>query len=257
MQRCVLIDGKPAKVGGRAFEVLLALVERRERVVPKRELMDLVWPMLVVEESNLLVHMVALRKLLGLRAIATIPGRGYRFVMPVDVVNDCRTRESAPVSVPTPSNLPAPPALFGRAEDLAAVDALMREHRVVTIVGAGGIGKTSLALAASLAAPFELPDGRWWVGLTPITEGAHVPSSIASALGMQPPSGRLPNEAVALALAGKSLLLVLDSCEHLADDIASLVDLVRANAPNVRLLVTSQESLKKRQTGAEFSFGAA
>jgi predicted ATPase/DNA-binding winged helix-turn-helix (wHTH) protein len=246
MQRCVLIDGKPAKVGGRAFDVLLALVERRDRVVPKRELMDLVWPMLVVEESNLLVHMVALRKLLGPRAIATIPGRGYRFVMPVHVVNDRRTPESVPISVPTPSNLPASPALFGRALDLAAVDALMREHPVVSIVGAGGIGKTRLALAAAAAARFELPDGCWWVELAPITEGVHVPSSIAGVLGIQLSSGRSPNESVAMAVAAKSLLLVLDSCEHLADEVASLIDLLRARAPGARLLVTSQESLKCR-----------
>jgi DNA-binding winged helix-turn-helix (wHTH) protein len=96
MQRCVLIDGTPAKVGPRAFDVLLALVERRERVVPKPELMDLVWPRLVVEENNLLVHMVALRKLLGPRAIATIPGRGYRFVMPIDAVRSGESPESAP-----------------------------------------------------------------------------------------------------------------------------------------------------------------
>ena len=87
--------GTPAKIGARAFDVLLALVERRERVVPKHELMDLVWPKLVVEEGNLLVHMVALRKLLGPRAIATIPGRGYRFVMPVDAVIGGESAESA------------------------------------------------------------------------------------------------------------------------------------------------------------------
>jgi len=246
MQRSVLIDGAPAKVGSRAFDVLLALVERRERVVPKRELMDLVWPKLVVEEGNLLVHMVALRKLLGPRAIATIPGRGYRFVMPVDEVASTGSAEPAPPSVTIRGNLPAQPALFGRAQDLDAVEALLRAHTVVTIVGAGGIGKTSLALAASLAARVDLPDGRWWVELAPLTEAAHVPSSIAGALGMQLPSGRMPNEAVALALAGKNLLLVLDSCEHLADDIASFIDLLRARAPNVRLLVTSQESLKCR-----------
>jgi len=246
MRRSVLIDGTPAKVGSRAFDVLLALVERRERVVPKRELMDVVWPKLVVEEGNLLVHMVALRKLLGPRAITTIPGRGYRFVMPVDEVASSGSAEPASPAVTICGNLPALPALFGRAQDLDALEALLREHPVVTIVGAGGIGKTSLALAASFAARFDLPDGRWWVELAPLTEGAHVPSGIAGALGMQLPSGRLANEAVALALAGKSLLLVLDSCEHLADDIAPLIDLLRTRAPNVRLLVTSQESLKCR-----------
>jgi predicted ATPase/DNA-binding winged helix-turn-helix (wHTH) protein len=246
MQRSVLVDGTPAKIGARAFDVLLALVERRERVVPKRELMDLVWPKLVVEEGNLLVHMVALRKLLGQRAIATIPGRGYRFAMPVDAVIDDRSAEPTPPSAAIRGNLPASPALFGRAQDLEAVDTLLNEHAVVSIVGAAGIGKTRMALAAAVAARFELPDGRWWVEVAPINEGAQVPNSISGALGMQLPAGRPPQEALAMALASKSLLLVLDNCEHLADDIAPLIDLLRARAPNVRLLMTSQESLKCR-----------
>jgi predicted ATPase/DNA-binding winged helix-turn-helix (wHTH) protein len=246
MQRSVLIDGMPAKVGARAFDVLLALVERRERVVTKHELMDLVWPKIVVEENNLLVHMVALRKLLGPRAIATIPGRGYRFVMPVDVVESGASAASAPTPVTLRGNVPASPTLFGRAQDLDAVDALLRNHAVVSIVGAAGIGKTRLALAAAAAVRFEWPDGRWWVELAPINEGTQVPSCIAAAVGMQLPAGRPPQEVLAMALASRHLLLVLDNCEHLADDIVALIELLRARAPNVRLLVTSQESLKCR-----------
>jgi predicted ATPase/DNA-binding winged helix-turn-helix (wHTH) protein len=245
MQRSVLIDGTPAKIGARAFDVLLALVERRDRVVPKRELMDLVWPKLVVEEGNLLVHMVALRKLLGPRAIATIPGRGYRFVMPIDVIESGGVAESALPPATVAGNVPASSPLFGRAEDLDAIEALLREYPVVTIVGAGGIGKTRIALAAAAATRVESPHGCWWVELASLIEGAQVPSSIAGALGMQLPSGS-PKEALATALAIKSLLLVLDNCEHLADDIAPLIDLLRVRAPNVRLLVTSQESLKCR-----------
>ena len=245
MQRRVLVDGAPAKVGARAFDVLLALVERRERVVSKRELMDLVWPRLVVEENNLLVHMVALRKLLGPHAIATIPGRGYRFVMPVDAVICARLADPALPSVPIRGNLPDSPPLFGRANDLAAVEAMLREHAVVSIVGAAGIGKTRMALAAA-AARSELPDGHWWVELASINEGAQVPNSVAGAFGMQLPSGPQPQEALAMALGSRNLLLVLDNCEHLGDEIASLIDLLRARAPNVRLLVTSQESLKCR-----------
>jgi predicted ATPase/DNA-binding winged helix-turn-helix (wHTH) protein len=239
--RQLLINGAPARIGGRAFGVLLALVERRERVVSKHELMDLVWPKLVVEENNLLVHMVALRKLLGPRAIVTIPGRGYRFMLPVDTVSGGPPPPSA-----TRGNLPASPPLFGRAQDLSAVDALMRAHAVVSIVGAAGIGKTRLALAAAVAIDRELPDGRWWIELAPITDGTQVPNSIAGTLGMQLPSGRPPTEALAMALGSRNLLLVLDNGEHLADEVAALVDAFRTRAPNVRLLVTSQELLKCR-----------
>jgi predicted ATPase/DNA-binding winged helix-turn-helix (wHTH) protein len=244
-QRQVLIDGAPGKIGARAFDVLLALVERRERVVSKHELMDLVWPKLVVEENNLLVHMVALRKLLGPRAITTIPGRGYRFALPVDAVNG-DLAESAPPWSTTPGNLPASPPLFGRAQDLDAVHALLRDHAVVSVVGAAGIGKTRLALAAAVSTHCEFPEGRWWVELAPINEGSQIPNAIAEALGIQLPAGRSQQEALAIALASRNLLLVLDNCEHLADDIAALVDVLRARAPNIRLLVTSQESLKSR-----------
>ena len=244
-QREVSIDGAPGRIGARAFDVLLALVERRERVVSKQELMDLVWPKLVVEENNLLVHMVALRKLLGPRAITTIPGRGYRFAITVDAVNGRGLGESE-----TPSgvsgNLPPSPPLFGRVQDLDAVDAMLRECTVVSIVGAPGIGKTRLALAAAVSTKCEFLDGRWWVELAPITDAARVANSIAGTLGTQLPSGRTPPEALATALASRNLLLVLDNCEHLADDVAALIDVLRAHAPNVRFLVTSQESLKCR-----------
>lgn len=248
--RQVSIDGAPGKIGARAFDVLLALVERHDRVVSKRELMDLVWPKLVVEENNLLVHLVALRKLLGPRAIITIPGRGYRFALTIDAVSGAGWAERAPPSVAIQGNLPASPPLFGRAQDLDAVEALLREHAVVSIVGAAGIGKTRLALAAAVSSNCEFPDGRWWVELAPITDGAQVANDIAAALGMQLPPGRPPPEALAMALGSRSLLLVLDNCEHVADDIAALVDVLRARAPYVRLLVTSQELLKCRDDQA-------
>jgi predicted ATPase/DNA-binding winged helix-turn-helix (wHTH) protein len=250
IQRYVLIDGAPAKLGARAFDVLLALVERRERVVPKHELMELVWPRLVVEENNLLVHMVTLRKLLGPRAIVTIPGRGYQFALPVDAVNGGGLTDSAPSSEAIRGNLPPSPPLFGREQDLDAVHALLREHAVVSIVGAAGIGKTRLALAAAVSTNCEFPNGRWWVELAPITEGAQVYNSITGTLGTKLPASRPPHEALAMALASRNLLLVLDNCEHVADEVAALIDAARARAPNVRLLVTSQELLKCRDEHA-------
>lgn len=82
--RQLRVDGQPAALGSRAFDLLSALVERRDRVVSKGELLDLVWPGLVVEENNLQVHVSALRKLLGAQVIATVPGRGYRFTPPTE-----------------------------------------------------------------------------------------------------------------------------------------------------------------------------
>src|SRR5690242_2635438 len=82
--RVVLVDGKPAKLGGRAYDLLDALMQRRDRVVPKQELLDVVWPGLIVEENNLQVHVMALRKLLGPQAIVTVSGRGYQFALAED-----------------------------------------------------------------------------------------------------------------------------------------------------------------------------
>ena len=81
-QRRLIVDGEPVKIGARAFDLLAALIERRERVVTKDELLELVWPGVIVEEANLHVQIAGLRKLVGPGAIATVPGRGYQFVEP-------------------------------------------------------------------------------------------------------------------------------------------------------------------------------
>jgi predicted ATPase len=138
----------------------------------------------------------------------------------------------------------------GRADDLAAVEALLHAHPVVSIVGAAGIGKTRLALAAAVSTRGDFVDGRWWMELAPITAGAEAAASIAATLGMQLPPGRPMQDALAGALADRSLLLVLDNCEHLADDIAALIESLRERAPNVRLLITSQELLRCRDDQA-------
>ena len=124
-QRQLLIHGRPAKLGARAFAVLLALIERRDRAVSKNELFELVWPNMVVEENNLQVHISTLRKLLGPQAIATIPGRGYRFTAGLDSpANDAASNAPAAIEVAgtarplVPTNLPAhPEPLFGRDDD--------------------------------------------------------------------------------------------------------------------------------------------
>src|SRR5512136_2455426 len=133
-ERQVLVAGRPAALGARAFDLLMALFERRDRVVGKNELLELVWPGLVVEENNLQVQVSTLRKVLGPSAIATIPGRGYRFTLPLEAPG--RTARPSDASVgeggALPSqdaprnNLPAAARLFGRDADLVEVAELMR-----------------------------------------------------------------------------------------------------------------------------------
>ncbi len=248
-ERHVKVGGRPAKLGARAFDLLLALVERRDRVVAKNELLDIVWPKLVVEENNLQVQVGALRKLLGPHAIATIPGRGYRFAQPLAeddpaASNPDAAPASAPVSVRN-GNLPAvTPPLFGRAADLAEVARLVDAHRLVSIVGAGGIGKTALALAVAASLRERFPDGAWWIELAALTDGSLVAATVARTVGVGLAPDRPAAEALATALADSRLLLALDNCEHLLDAIAPVVEALVNRAPGVRILVTSQETLK-------------
>jgi predicted ATPase/DNA-binding winged helix-turn-helix (wHTH) protein len=248
-QRQLLIDGRPAKLGARAFDVLLALVERHDRAVSKNELFELVWPAVVVEENNLQVHISALRKLLGPQTIATIPGRGYRFMAKLDASAQDSTACANPPPVTsaasaTPTNLsPHQELLYGRDDDARAVGELLRTHTQVSIVGASGIGKTRLALAVANAQHERFPDGVWWVELAALSDGALVAGAIARALGVRVGDDRPVLETVIALLRKHTALLVLDNCEHLLDAAAECARALLRSVPALRVLVTSQEAL--------------
>jgi predicted ATPase/DNA-binding winged helix-turn-helix (wHTH) protein len=244
------LEGRVASLGARAFDLLVALVERRDRVVSRNELLDLVWPGLYVEDGNLAVQVSTLRKLLGPKAIATIPGRGYRFILPETdprpAANDAPMTAAglSPQALPAQTLPEVSTALFGRHDDLATLAHLLREHRLVSVVGPGGIGKTSLALAAVHARPLSLRDGTAWVELAPMSDEALLPGAIAQALRL--PATRHADPVAGLVEAMKSLevLLVLDNAEHLDAAVARLAQAILDGAPGVRLLVTSQVALK-------------
>ncbi len=250
-------DGQPVALGARAVALLSALVARHGRLVSKAELLDRVWPGLVVEENNLQVQVSALRKALGARMIVTVPGRGYRFVEPlqdaaqprVPLVRDVdpATRPSALSCPQTPAILPAglPPAcppLLGRDGDQAALDALLPTP-LVTLVGPAGIGKTALALSAAHRWRPDRPDGATWVDLSELRSTEQVVAAVSSAMGL-PLALPNPLHTLALSLKGARVLIVLDNAEQAHEAAASLAASLLAEAPGVRLLVTSQRPLK-------------
>ena len=246
-RRLLYVDGTPSKLGARAIDVLLVLVRSRDRIVGKDELLDLVWPGLVVEENNLQVQVSALRKLLGPQTIATIPGRGYQFIA------DLATGSAPPATAAADaasaprarSILPARLApLIGRDADLAEASALLAAHPLVTVTGPGGIGKTRLALAVAQAAQSNYADGAQWVELAAVSDPARVPAAIAGALGIELSAAQPPAATIAGALRERSALLLLDNCEHVLAEVAPIVEAILRRAPQVRLLATSQAPLR-------------
>ncbi len=214
-------------------------------MVAKNELLDIVWPRLVVEENNLQVHISALLKLLGPDVIATIPGRGYRFTLALDDEVDTDTPPGAAAQQGPPSNLPlALPPLYGREAEVATLQALVQKQRLVTIVGAGGIGKTRVGLAVAQALHAQHPDGVWLVELAPLADEALVPASLAQVLKRQLRGVRALQDELVDALRSQQLLLVLDNGEHLLDAVGHLAQALLSHTPQVRLLVTSQEPLR-------------
>src|SRR2546430_1277929 len=166
-ERRLLIDGRAARLGARAFDLLLALVERPGRLLDKATLIEQVWPGLVVQENNLAAQMSTLRKLLGDDVIATIPGRGYRFVARLE---DAAAVPPATVASATRgptlrTNLPAElPVLLGRRDDLGELGALIDRHRLGSVVRAGGIGKSLLSPTVLAAGPPRISAGGCLVG---------------------------------------------------------------------------------------------
>ena len=251
-RRQLLDAGAPVKLGGRAFDMLLALVEHHDRAISKRELMELVWPNLVVEENNLQVQIVTLRKVLGPAAIVTIPGRGYRFTVPIDIAEPAQATTRAEPSagaahgeIQRKTNLPEHlPPLYGRDKDVAAVLALLEQHALVSIVGAGGIGKTRLAQSIAHTLRDGFADGVWSVDLAALSDPSLVVTEVARALGIQSAGTLSALDLTVQALAGQRLLLVFDNCEHLLEAVDQVVAALRKGAPEVHILVTSQELLK-------------
>ena len=248
-QQLLLEEETPVRLGSRAFEILSTLVERPGELVSKAELTARVWPDTFVDENTLRVHVSGLRKALGdgqpgRRYLANVPGRGYRFVAPVDIF----APEASPVyektAVGRDHNLPVSQSrVVGRAEVIGALLGQLPKRRFVTIVGAGGIGKTTVALALAEALLPAYEDGVRLVDLAPVNDPQHVTNALGTTLGITVHS----EDATPLLidfLRDKRMLVVLDSCEHVIETTAALAERLLAEAPGVHILATSREPLR-------------
>src|SRR5208282_2230475 len=207
--------------------------------VTKDELLDRVWPNMVVEEAALRVQVLALRKVLGADAIATVSGQGYRFMLPVTKGGIETNR------LPTPKhNLPYQLTSFiGRQQEIAQLKGLVTANRLVTLTGAGGAGKSRLAMEVAGQLLDAFADGVWMVELAALSDAKVLPQAVAAALTLNEQPARPVIETLGDYLASKRLLLVLDNAEHLLDACARFVDVVLSRSPDAAVIVTSRERL--------------
>jgi len=246
-QRLVMEGGQPLRLGRRAVEILLVLLEHAGQVVSKQQLIARVWPKSVVEDTNLRVHVAALRKALGdgqagQRYIVTVAQRGYSFVAPV-------TSEPPEqlARIPHPSlagNLPPRRTrVIGRQGLVESLVAQLPRKRFITLVGSGGIGKTTVALRVAERLIGQYRDGTHLLDLGSLNDPAMIAPNLCALLELSPQDGA-PLEAILRPLKDRHFLLVIDTCEHLIDAVALLCETLLRGAPHLHILATSREGLR-------------
>ena len=234
-------DGAPVPLGGKAFDILKVLLERPGEVVTKPELLRQVWPGAIADEGSLRFHIAALRKALGEgRYIANVAGQGYSFVAAIGPAADAPAPEAKAPPLRLP---PRPRRLVGREEVIETLGDQLLAHRFVTVVGPGGVGKTSvvLALAHDLALEFEGDVCFFDVGS--VFDPTLFVGGLASALGI-PMKGAGAFPGVIPFLRKRRMLLILDGCEPNVEAAAAIAEDICREAPQVHLLATSREALR-------------
>jgi predicted ATPase/DNA-binding winged helix-turn-helix (wHTH) protein len=250
-RRELRVGGATVPLGSRAFEILEVLVESAGELVSKGDLIGRVWQGVIVEENTLQFHISAIRKALASdrEMLQTVSGRGYRLLGDWTI----RQRVEGPHSIQTGRNLTQPIAgdlpstaseLIGRSSALQHLGDLASAHRVVTLSGPGGIGKSKLALELARCLLSRFEGDVWWVELASASKPDLVPTSVAEALGLKLGGNEISSETVARAIGDRRLLLVLDNCEHVIDAVARLTEALVSQCPCMSVLTTSREALR-------------
>lgn len=245
-QRRIERYGTPVQLPDRAFDILLMLIAQAGTVVSKSDLITRVWPHSNVDEGSLRVHVAALRKALGedsagTRYLSTVSGRGYCFVGSVSRLDRTQLAPVTPIEV---SNLPPRPRhTVGRKQIIDDISDQLRTHRFVTVVGSGGIGKTTVAVSVGHALLTEFAGQVHFLSLDEVGDAALVPGVAASALGL-PAHSSDASDSLAAFLRNRRVLLILDCCEHVIETAAALGERLYKEAPELHILATSREALR-------------
>ncbi len=242
--------GVPVSLGSRALDILILLLERAGEVVSKDDLFSRVWPNLTVDENSLRVHMVSLRKALGdgqagARYVTNVSGRGYCFVAPIVHADKLKlastiegTNSEQPQTLP-----PRLSRMVGRDATVCTISERLKTQRFVTILGPGGIGKTTVAVCVGHAQLAVFEGAVCFLDFGTLKDPSLVPSAVASTLGLAVQSND-PTSDLIHFLRSRRLLLIFDNCEHVIDVVAALAVRIFQQAPSVAILATSREALK-------------
>ncbi|MHC2576761.1 putative ATPase/DNA-binding winged helix-turn-helix (wHTH) protein [Bradyrhizobium diazoefficiens] len=240
-------EGSPLHVGGRALDILIFLAGRPGEVVDKRELVKRIWADVNVDEGSLRFHVAALRKALGdtgksARYVVNVPGRGYCFV--ASLAQATPPVAPVPLDIVPPRSLPVQLAkMVGREEVIEKISNGLSLYRFMTVVGPGGIGKTAVAVTDGHRRSQDFGGRVFFVDFGPLRDASHIATTIASALGLTI-SAEDPTPALLTFLKAGPALLIFDSCEHVLDNLAPLVERIVREAPQLRVLATSRESFR-------------
>jgi predicted ATPase/DNA-binding winged helix-turn-helix (wHTH) protein len=248
-KRLLETNGVPVKVGSRALDVLILLVEREGQVVSKKELMARAWPDITVDESSLRVHIAGLRKALGegrgVEYIKNIPARGYCFVAPAKRRSDGAGQAAADTRAADQSSR-LPPLLgrmVGRSGTVQEISELLKSKQFVTLHGPGGIGKTTTAISVGHHELAAFSGAVHFLDLGELSEPRLIPAAVASVFKLSVQSTD-PTPNLIAFLRGRRLLLILDNCEHVVETIAALAERIFREAPRISILATSRETLQ-------------
>lgn len=242
-QHLLLKNGEPVSLGSRALDLLIAMASRAGELLEKSELIACAWPKVIVEECNLRAQIVALRRVLGedengFEYIVTVPGRGYRFVARTEPYEASSEPSSAERQHSLPSLITLP---LGRDTVIERLGEQLLQTRLISLVGPGGIGKSTVALALGNQLAEQMPHGTCFVDLSETSDDGRIAHALAEALGLQP--GDDPLRDVVQHLQQRRQLLILDNCEQALDGTALVVETLLKWTPDCAILITSREPL--------------